>query len=105
MAAASGTVASTTSCPVRERVLEVGQGLRLVAEWHAEDHHISFPHRLRVLEPVERAARELRRRPRRGLLGAPGIAGADHDRDAGLPEPQGEPESQGAGATDDADGV
>ena len=52
----------------------------------------------------ERAGGDVCGRAAGGLLGATLVAGADHDRHAGLAEPERQAESERSGATDDAHG-
>ena len=104
-AAASGTVASTSTWPARERLLEVGEVLRLGAERHGQEHDRPARGGLRVLQALDLGVGHLLAHAPRGLLGAAGVARADGHRAAGGREAQRQAEAQRAGAADDRDGV
>ncbi len=98
-AAASGTVASISSWPGGQRLLQVRQRLGLVAERHAQDHAVARAGRgdgAGVVVSGEAPTGDERPRALRGFLGASRVARADRDRHAGAREAQREAEPEGA---------
>ncbi len=94
--------------PGRERVLEVGERLGLVAKGHAQDHDAGGARggrRAGVVVPRERAVGHDRAGALGGVGGAGGVARADRDRHARAREPQREAEAERPGGADDRDGV
>ena len=83
-AAASGTVASISSWPGAQRVLEVGERLGLVAEGHAQDHDVRPPRTASALSWPENepAGRRCTRARSAASPRAAGVARADRDRHA-----------------------
>ena len=71
-----------------ERVLEVGQRLRLGAKRHAEDDDLGALHRLGVLGAAERRVGDRAAARSAASSGPAGVARADHHRHAGAPEAQ-----------------
>ncbi len=90
----------------RERVLEVGERLGLVAERHADRITVSAARTAPALSwPREGAVRHDRSRALGGFRGAGGIARADRDRHPGAGEAHGQAEPQRARGSDDGDRV
>ena len=105
-AAASGTVASISSWPGRERVAEVGERLGLVAERHAQDHRVAAARTAPALswaekEPLGDAPRARARRSRSARAASREPIAIGTPARASL---QREAEAERAGGADDATG-
>ncbi len=87
-----------------QRLAQVVEVLRLVAEGDGEEDDLGALCRLLVEQALDLGAGDLLAQLRRRLLGALGGARADRDRRPGLGPAQRQAGAEGAGAADDRDG-